>query len=125
MRRCLKLFVAGSCFISFAATQNVAGQSSREEKPMNSSKIAPDGTAFVTRIVPVPTTISPEAQKVLARPASDAAVPETLAERRRKTDGWQNRTAKVFQAKYPVTVEEKEIAGVPVRIIAPVDAPAS
>jgi acetyl esterase/lipase len=62
---------------------------------------------------------------VLARPASDAAVPETLDERRRKTDEWQNRTGKVFQAKYPVTVEEKEISGVPVRVITPIDAPAS
>ena len=34
-----------------------------DAKPTNSSKIAPDGTAYVTRIVPVPSTISLEAQK--------------------------------------------------------------
>src|ERR1035437_7400508 len=92
---------------------------------VDSSTIAPDGTDFVTRIVPIPATISQEAQRLLARPVSDTAVPETLAERRRKTDEWQNRTGKVFQAKYPVTVEEKEISGVPVRMINPINAPAS
>jgi len=29
----------------------------------DSSKIGPDGTAFVTRVIPVPTTICPEAQQ--------------------------------------------------------------
>jgi hypothetical protein len=43
----------------------------------NSSYIDAQGTAHVTRVAPVPTTISPEAQKVLAQPASDAALPET------------------------------------------------
>jgi monoterpene epsilon-lactone hydrolase len=85
----------------------------------DSSTIQPDGTAIVTRIVPVPKTISPEAQRLLARQASDAAVPQTLAERRTNTDAWQNRTGKVFQAKYPVTIQTAEIAGVPVRIIIP------
>ncbi len=41
----------------------------------DSSVIGADGTAFVTRVVPVPTTISPEARKWLARPVSDAALP--------------------------------------------------
>jgi len=92
---------------------------------VDSSKIGPDGTAYVTRVVPVPTTISPEAQKMLARPVSDADVPESLAERRRKTDEWQNRTGKTFEAMYPVKIEETAIAGVPVRIITPVSVPAS
>jgi len=119
MRRCLKLFVAGSCFISFAATQNVAGQSSREEKPMNSSKIAPDGTAFVTRVVPVPTTVSPEAQQMLARAESDAAVPQTLEERRTGTDKWQAGVGEHFKKLYPVNITSDTIAGVPVRVITP------
>lgn len=92
---------------------------------VDSSTIAADGTVFVTRIVPVPKTISEEAQKVLARPASDAAVPDTLAERRRKTDEWQNRTGKAFQTKYPVAVELAQISGVPVRVITPLNTPPS
>src|ERR1700746_2966963 len=119
MRRCLKLFVAGSCFISFAATQNVAGQSCGEEKPMNSSKIAPDGTAYVTRVVPVPTTVSPEAQQMLARVESDAAVPQTLEERRTGTDNWQADVGEHFKKLYPVNISSDRIAGVPVRVITP------
>src|SRR6266446_10483524 len=119
MRRCLKSFVTGFLFISFVATQNVAGQSSREEKPMNSSKIAPDGTAYVTRVVPVPTTISPEAQQMLARVESDAAVPQTLEERRTGTDKWQAGVGEASKSLYPVNVAADTIAGVPVRAISP------
>jgi epsilon-lactone hydrolase len=123
-RRAWKIAILVCCCaaVSLSIAQTKAAVSAGQ---VDSSTIAPDGTAFVTRIVPVPATISKEAQMVLARPASDAAVPETLAERRRKTDEWQNRTGKVFQEKYPVSVEEKEISGVPVRIIAPVNPPAA
>ena len=63
----------------------------------DSSTIQPDGTAIVTRSIPIPKTISSEAQRMLARQVSDSAVPQTLAERRTHTDEWQNRTGKVFQ----------------------------
>ena len=119
MRRCLKLFAAGFFFISFAATQNVAGQSFKEEKPMNSSRIAPDGTAYVTRVVPVPTTVSREAQQMLAHAESDAAVPQTLEERRAGTDRWQAGVGEHFRKLYPVNITSDTIAGVPVRVIAP------
>ena len=88
----------------------------------NSSHIDPDGTAHVTRIVPVPKTISPEAQHNLARPASDVAVPQTLAQRRAGTDTWQNGAGKASAAVFPVHIEEKTIAGVPVRDVTPTDA---
>jgi len=119
MRRHIKLFVTGSLFISFAAPHNVAGQSSREEKPMNSSKIAPDGSAYVTRVVPVPTTISSEAQQMLARVESDAAVPQTLEQRRTGTDQWQAGVGEQFKKLYPVNIVSDTIAGVPVRAITP------
>lgn len=89
----------------------------------DSSKIGPDGTAYVTRVVPVPETISPEARRMLSKPASDAAHPETLADRRSHTDEWKNRTGKVFQKMYPTKIEETSIAGVPVRVITPADDP--
>src|SRR5258708_26391328 len=119
MRRHITLFVAGFLFILFAATQNVAGQSSREEKPMNSSKIAQDGTAYVTRVVPVPTTISPEAQQMLARVESDAPVPQTLEERRTGTDKWQAGVGEQFKKLYRVNIASDTIAGVPVRVVTP------
>src|SRR5277367_6934195 len=55
----------------------------------DSSFIDEHGTAHVTRVVPVPKTISPEAQAMLARPVSDAAKPQTLEQRRTGTDKWQ------------------------------------
>ena len=118
MRRiCNSLRYAGVLTFCLATTSLAVAQQT------DSSIIQPDGTAIVTRIVPVPKTISPEAQRVLARQVSDAAVPQTLADRRTHTDEWQNRTGKAFQQKYPVTVQTGEIAGVPVRIITPLTVP--
>ncbi len=85
----------------------------------DSSRIGPDGTAYVTRVVRVPPTISPEAQKMLAKVVSDAAVPSTLEQRRKGTDTWQNGAGEVSKQMYPADVEESNIAGVPVRIVTP------
>jgi epsilon-lactone hydrolase len=85
----------------------------------DSSYIDADGTAHVTRIVPVPHTVSPEAQKALSRRVSDAPVEESLTERRTKTNSWQARAGAEFRAAYPVNVEEQTVAGVPVKIISP------
>jgi epsilon-lactone hydrolase len=88
----------------------------------DSSFIDSSGIAHVTRVVPVPHTISPEAQKMLARPASDAAAPQTLAQRRSGTDAWQTRAGEASKAVYPVTIKDDMIAGVPVRIVDPATA---
>ncbi len=106
----LSLLTCGSLALGQTGPQN------------DSSYIAPDGTAHVTRVVPVPGTISPEAQKQLARPASDAPRHETIEQRRAETDKWQNRAGQEARQVYPAQIEEKEIAGVPVRIIIPSNA---
>src|ERR1700685_596356 len=100
----------------------------RQNEPRNipqsdTSFIDADGTAHVTRVVPVPTTISPEAQQTLRRQMSDVAAPETLAERRSKTDAWQSRAGEEARSLYPVTVAADTMAGVPVRIITPLAIP--
>ncbi len=86
---------------------------------IDSSRIGPDGTAYVTRVVPVPTTISPEAQKVLARVISDAPFPQTLEQRRTATDRWQTGAGEAAKKLYPVNIVAETIAGVPVRVVAP------
>ena len=43
----------------------------------NSSYIEPNGTAHVGRIVPVPQSLSPQAQASLRHAATDADVPES------------------------------------------------
>ena len=85
----------------------------------DSSRIGSDGTAYVTRIVPVPTTISPEAQKSLGRVVSDEAKPTTLEQRRAGTDKWQASAGEQSKQLYPVNVAEDKIAGVPVRVVTP------
>jgi monoterpene epsilon-lactone hydrolase len=89
------------------------------QQKADSSTIAPDGTATVTRVVPVPKTVSPEAQAMLARPASDANVPTTLEQRRTGTDKWQAGAGEVSKKLYPENVTESTIAGVPVRVVTP------
>jgi acetyl esterase/lipase len=85
----------------------------------DSSFIDAQGTAHVTRVVPVPTTISPEAQKFLARPMKDTPGHRSLADRRKATDAWQARAGEVSRSLYPVHLAEQKIAGVPVRVVTP------
>ncbi|HEX4771390.1 MAG TPA: alpha/beta hydrolase fold domain-containing protein [Bryobacteraceae bacterium] len=96
----------------------------RQVPQTNSSYIDKDGTAHVTRIVPVPTTVSPEAQKSLARQQSDALVPQTLEQRRSGTDTWQKGAGEAARKVYPVqSIEDQTIAGVPTRVITPLEVP--
>jgi len=90
----------------------------------DTSVITPEGTAHVTRIVPVPATVSPEARKSLAKVWPDDATPQPLAERRSSTDIWQTGAGKAFEALYPVNVQSSTITGVPVRVITPPAIPA-
>jgi monoterpene epsilon-lactone hydrolase len=103
--------VIGTLAVSLAAAQAAA--------QTDSSKIMPDGTAYVTRVVPVPTTVSPEAQKMLARVVSDADVPQTLAQRRASTDKWQAGAGEASKKLYPANFAADTIAGVPVRVVTP------
>lgn len=119
MRVCTRKLALGFIAMSFVLNQAHAQQASADAKQTDSSTIAPDGTAYVTRVVPVPTTISPEAQKVLARVESDAAVPQTLEQRRTGTDKWQAGAGEESKKLYPVNVTADTIAGVPVRVVTP------
>lgn len=91
----------------------------------DTSVIDAQGTAHVTRVVPVPQTLSPEAQKSVGRQVSDAANQQTLAERRSGTDAWQARAGAAMKAVYPAIVSESTIAGVPVRVVTPLEVPAA
>jgi epsilon-lactone hydrolase len=48
-----------------------------------------DGTAHATRVVPMPSTVSPEAQLWLKEIEHETPQPEDLAEIRARTDHWQ------------------------------------
>lgn len=95
-------------------------QNTPEAGATDSSRILPDGTAVVTRVVPVPSTVSPEARSFLARPESDKAGPPTTVEQDRAgIDHWQTGAGEVSKRLYPAQVAADTLAGVPVRIVTP------
>lgn len=86
----------------------------------DSATFDPDGTAHITRQVPMPATVSSEAQAWLKEIDRDSPQPEeTLAERRKHTDEWRARDSAEAKRLYPVHIEETTTAGVRTDIITP------
>jgi acetyl esterase/lipase len=83
-----------------------------------------DGTAHITRVVPVPQTISPEAQKFISRPVPSGP-PPTLAERRAATDKFRTARAEEARKLYPVQIHEETMGGVRCDVITPLTIPAN
>src|SRR5947208_10305707 len=104
----------------------VAGSVFAQNTDLNpdNSTFDPDGTAHITRVVPMPTTISPEAQKWLDSLTRTTPGPESLAERRARTDVWRAEDSAEARKLYPVNVEGSTTAGVRTDIITPVNVPA-
>jgi len=119
-RNALQLFAAILIASSSAFAQQTQGTTAAQAPNTDTSYIDADGTAHITRVIPVPPDLSPEAKKSLARQVSDAPHPTTLEERRHGTDLWQNHAGDVSAELYPVSRSESTIAGVPVRIVTPV-----
>ena len=104
---------------AIAIVPRLAAQSA-PAAPQDSATFDPDGTAHITRVVPMPSTISPEAQKWLESLAEQkVGPPETLAERRIHTDAWRKMDSDEARKFYPVNVEETTTAGVRTDIITP------
>jgi epsilon-lactone hydrolase len=82
-----------------------------------------DGTAIVTRIVPVPRTISREAQEYLRKTSPDSASRQTLQQRREAMETWAAEMGANSLKLYPAKTTTDTIAGVPVRVITPVTVP--
>jgi monoterpene epsilon-lactone hydrolase len=85
----------------------------------DTSYIDAQGTAHVTRVVPVPKTISTEAQRRLSRPEPDYGPPQSLVDRRKGTDAYTARARVEWSRLCPNQIVEEKIAGVPVRIVTP------
>ncbi len=96
---------------------------SNSAPPPDSATFDPDGTAHITRVVPMPSTISPEAQKWLESLTHKKAGTQTLAERRVATDAWRKFGSAEAKKHYPVNIEETTMAGVRTDIITPLDMP--
>jgi monoterpene epsilon-lactone hydrolase len=102
--------------LSAAAAQNSL-------TPQDSATFDPDGTAHVTRMVPMPKTISPEAQQWLSSLTQQKGGEQTLAERRARTDEWRKFGSGEARKYYPANVEETTTAGVRTDIITPLTMP--
>jgi monoterpene epsilon-lactone hydrolase len=83
----------------------------------NSSVVDADGTAHVTRVVPVPSALSPQAKAFLRNNYPDRDL--TLAEQRAGTDKWQTGAGEASRKMYPVNIKDATVAGVPVRDVTP------
>ncbi|KAA6461227.1 alpha/beta hydrolase [Acidobacteria bacterium AB60] len=104
------------------AAQEAAKPTTAAEAPTrDTSYIDADGTAHVTRVVPVPEDLSPAAQKSLRHAEPDQGPPQSLAERRKSTDAYTARAREEWVKICPVTIEDRTIGGVPVHVVTPPD----
>jgi epsilon-lactone hydrolase len=103
----------------FAQQQALQPTTATEAPSRDTSYIDASGTAHVTRIVPVPQTISPEAQKSISRAEPDQGPEQPLEARRKGTDAYTARARVEWTKLCPNTIVEDKMAGVPVRIVTP------
>ena len=111
---------------ALSAQQNPAapGPTTAAEAPTrDTSYIDENGAAHVTRVVPVPESLSIQSQHFLRRREPDQGPPEPLAERRKRTDEYTAHARQEWTQICPNTIVEDKIAGVPVRIVTPEDIP--
>jgi acetyl esterase/lipase len=124
------LRVACACIALFASSIAGAQQASRqptsagEAASRDTSYIDANGTAHVTRVVPVPQDLSPQAQAFISHRVPDEAPPASLAERRTGLDQWETRARAEWSKLCPNRIEETTMGGVPVHIVTPDDMPA-
>jgi len=106
-----------------AAQQPAQPTTAAQVPDRDSSYIDAQGTAHVTRVVPVPATISTQAQRRLSRAEPDQGPPQSLAQRRTGTDAYTAGARLAWSAICPNQIVEQTMAGVPVRVVTPDDLP--
>lgn len=126
---CRRFAVVGAfaALFTLAVMPDLRAQVAPPSQPIpttDTSYIDADGTAHITRVVPIPKTVSPQAQQFLAHmPPNRGDL--TLAQRRRNADTWQAAAGVRLRSLYPVNVSRAVIAGVPVKNITPLQIPAA
>ena len=114
------LFCSSSLFFAQEPAQQPPKPTTAAQAPnRDTSYIDAKGTAHVTRVVPVPQTVSPEAQKAISHAEPDQGPPEPLEQRRKGTDAYTARARVEWTKLCPNTIVEDKMAGVPVRIVTP------
>jgi acetyl esterase/lipase len=110
---------------TLAAQQPARQPTTAEQAPTrDSSYIDAQGTAHITRVIPVPQDLSPQAQESISHQVPDEAPPLSLADRRALQDAGQQRRKAEWSKICPNAAVDTKIAGVPVHIITPEGMPA-
>jgi epsilon-lactone hydrolase len=82
-----------------------------------------DGTAHIVRVVPMPSTVSAEAQQWLTEIEHQGPQSKDLAAIRAGVDEWRKKDSAEARKLYPVNIGETSIAGVRTDIITPLATP--
>lgn len=123
--RCSSVLSLIAC-ATLAAQQPAPPPTTAAQAPTrDTSYIDAQGTAHVTRVIPVPQDLSPEAQRAISRPEPDQGPPQSLAERRRLTDAYTAHARVEWTKICPNTIVDQTMAGVPVHVVTPADMPAA
>jgi epsilon-lactone hydrolase len=89
--------------------------------PESFTHIDAQGTVYITRIVPVPETVSPEAQRSLVPEPAERKDPNAASEHAQVD---RQTSLEIYRAQYPAEISSSTIAGVPVHIVTPLPIPA-
>ena len=108
---------------AFSVSLNLAAAQTGGAANPDTATFDPDGTAHITRVVPMPNTVSPGAQEWLKAIEREAPQAKDLAETRSRTDEWRRRDSAEARKLYPINVEPMTIAGVHTDIITPLTMP--
>jgi monoterpene epsilon-lactone hydrolase len=118
---CLFLLPAAAVLPLAISAQQPAPTTAATAPNSDTSYVDADGTVHVTRVVPLPDTISPEAKASLGRQVPDQAPPVSLADRRTGTDAYTASARIAWTKICPNQIVESTMAGVPVRVVTPDD----
>ncbi|HVZ84333.1 MAG TPA: alpha/beta hydrolase fold domain-containing protein [Terracidiphilus sp.] len=127
MHRSAAVLLLASAF-SLAAQQPAATPkptAAAEAPTRDTSYIDANGTAHITRVIPVPLTVSPQAQLAIGHAEPDQGPPQSLDERRRMTDAYTARARVAWTRLCPNTLVDTTMAGVPVHVVTPEGMPAA
>lgn len=115
--------IAALHLIAAIALAPALAAQSKPSPQQDSATFDANGTAHITRVVPMPSTISPEAQHWLESLTQQKDGRQTLAERRARTDEWRKFGTGEARKYYPANVEETTMGGVRTDIIMPLTMP--
>ena len=111
--------------VAQAPPSTLSPTTAAEAPKSDTSYIDEKGTAHITRVVPVPEDLSPEAKKSLSRAEPDQGPPEPLEVRRKRTDENTAHAREEWLKICPADIKDQVIEGVPVHVVTPQNMPMS